>query len=75
METLKKKCEICSELTIRKPDINDLILVFLFLTQNIFHTFFSVFIVDFEQVNVSWIKSPHRACFSKVLSRLLEHLF
>ena len=34
-------------------------LVFLLLTMNIFHTFFSVSVVDFEQVNVSWV-----SCFS-----------
>ena len=28
--------------------------MFLLLTMNIFHTFFSVSIADFEQVNVSW---------------------
>ena len=32
-----------------------IILVFLLLTLNIFHTFFSVFIIDFEQVNVNWV--------------------
>ena len=31
---------------------SDVVLVFLLLTFNIFHTFFSVYIVDFEQVNV-----------------------
>ena len=30
-------------------------MVFLLLTLNIFYTFFSVSIVDFEQVNVSWV--------------------
>ena len=34
-------------------DVNDVILMFLLSTLNIFHTFFSVTIVDFEQVNVS----------------------
>ena len=29
--------------------------MFLLLTLNIFHTFSTVFIVDFEQVNVSWV--------------------
>ena len=32
----------------------DVVLVLLLLTLNIFHTFFSVFIVEFEQVNLSW---------------------
>ena len=35
-------------------DVNAVVLVFLLLTLNIFHTFFSVSIVDFEQANVSW---------------------
>ena len=36
-------------------DVIDFVLVFLLLTLNIFHTFFSsVSIVDFEQVNISW---------------------
>ena len=34
-------------------DINDVVLVFLLLTLNIFHMFFSVSTFDFEQVNVS----------------------
>ena len=34
--------------------MND-VLVFLLLTLNIFHTFFSVSIVEFELVNVSWV--------------------
>ena len=32
----------------------DVVLVSLLLTLNIFHTFFSVSIVEFEQVNVFW---------------------
>ena len=34
---------------------NDVVLVFLLLTLNIFHTFSTVILVDIEQVNVSWI--------------------
>ena len=34
----------------KENDVTDVIL----LTMNIFHTFFSVSIVDFEQVNVCW---------------------
>ena len=33
--------------------VNDVALVFLLLTLNLFHTCFSVSIADFEQVNVS----------------------
>ena len=35
--------------------VNDVVLVFLLLTLNIFRTLSSVSIVDFEQVNVSWV--------------------
>ena len=35
--------------------------MYLFLTLNIFQTFISVSIADFEQVNVSWVHtSPER---------------
>ena len=37
----------------------DLVLVFLFLTLNIFDIFFSVSIAEFEQVNVSWVKTEN----------------
>ena len=36
-------------------DAIDVVLVFLLLTLNIFDAFFSVSIVDFEQVNVNWV--------------------
>ena len=37
----RKRCEICSKLTIKTPDdVIDVVLVFLLLTLNIFHTFF-----------------------------------
>ena len=51
----RKRCGICLKLTIKhQNDVNDVILVFLSIILGIFHTFFSVSIVDFEQVNVSW---------------------
>ena len=37
----------------READVIDVVLLYLLLTLNIFHIFSSVFIVDFEQVNVS----------------------
>ena len=40
------RCEICSNMFI------DFVLVFLLLILNIFHTFFKVSFVDFEQKNV-----------------------
>ena len=51
----RKRCEICSKLTITYITIIiDVILVFLMLTLNIFQTFSGVSIVDFERLNVSW---------------------
>ena len=48
-------CEICSDLTIKTPNnINDVVLVFLLLTLNLFHHISQSF-VDFEQVNVNWV--------------------
>ena len=47
----KKRCEICSKLTIKKHqnDVNDVVPVFLLLTWNIFHTYFKCFSIgDFE---------------------------
>ena len=49
IETLEKG-EMCSKLIKKHQNVG---LVCLLLTLNIFHTFFSVSIVDFEQVNVS----------------------
>ena len=45
-------CEICSKLTIN--DVNDVVQLPLLLTLNVFHNFFSVSIVDFEQEKVWW---------------------
>ena len=43
----RKKCEIYSKLTIKyQGNVTDVILVFLLLTLNIFHTFSSVSIAD-----------------------------
>ena len=39
---------------VNNKDINGVVLVSLLLTFNIFHTLFSVFIVDFEQVGAGW---------------------
>ena len=38
-----------------KVNNKNVVLVFLLLTLNIFHTFFRVSIVDFEQVNVNFV--------------------
>ena len=38
---------------VKNKDTSDVVLVFLFLTLGIFHTFSSFSVVDYEQVNVS----------------------
>ena len=47
------------KITRHENDVNDIVLVFLLLTLNVFHSFFSASIVDFEQVNVCWVKMEH----------------
>ena len=52
----------CSKLTIETLekgviDVIDIVLVFLLLNLNMFRTFFSVSIVDFELLNVSWVET------------------
>ena len=37
-------------------DIIDVVLVFLLLTLNIFHTVSSASIINFEEVNFSWVR-------------------
>ena len=52
----RKRCEICSMLSIKTAEqCYWLVLVFLLLTLNIFHTFSSISIVEVEQVNMSWV--------------------
>ena len=51
IETLEKGA--CSKLAIKH--VTDVVLVFLLLTLNIFHNFSNVSIVDFEQVNITWV--------------------
>ena len=61
METLEKKCEICSKLTIKTPERRHCrrsrSAVFIVNFEHILHFFSSVSIVDFEQVNVRWVLS------------------
>ena len=53
----RKRCEICSKLTLKTPERRYWLLL---LTLNIFHTFFLVFFfVNFEQVNFSWVVSTY----------------
>ena len=42
----KKRCELCSKLTIK--NVNHVVVVFLLLTLNVFHIFENI--VDFEQL-------------------------
>ena len=50
----RKRCEICSKLTIKTPERRHWrrSAVFLVYSEPISHLFFSVSIVDFEKVNV-----------------------
>ena len=50
----------------------EVILVFLWLTLNIFHTFFSVSLVDFGQLNVSWaiVKVSRSSALLKMDSKM-----
>ena len=54
-DQIRWKLRIWSHLP-KEPLMENLIfcVVIAFLVMNLFHTFFSVFIVDFEQVNVNW---------------------
>ena len=57
----RKKCEICSLLTLKTTErrrTGDVVLVFLLYLRTYFTSFSSAFIVDFEQVNVSWDAHP-----------------
>ena len=52
----------------------DVVLVFLLLTSNIFRTFSSVSIVDFEQVNVSWVTMLHFiSMHSGILQQMIQN--
>ena len=54
----KKKCEICSKLTIEIPELHQCLSdVFIVNLQHVSHNFFSVSIIDFEQVNARWIST------------------
>ena len=55
-KNIRARCEICSKVPIKTPEqpVGD-VLVSLLLTLNIFHTFSSVSIVNFEQINSSWV--------------------
>ena len=67
------KCEICSKLTIKIPEL---------LILNIFHTCSSVFVVNFEQVNAGWeqekvkknemVKQIALSCNVKYISKALK---
>ena len=73
----RKMCKICSNLTIKTLErFIDVFLVFLdfnlniFLTFNIYHTFFSVSIVDLQQVIVS-----QRNTLKEHSSRILRSVY
>ena len=53
-ENTRTMCEICSQLTIKTSEVNDVAVVPLLLTLSIVHTFSSVSIVHFELINFFW---------------------
>ena len=57
IETPEKRSEICSKLAIKTPEERgyDVVMVFLLLTLYILHILSTVSLVDFEQVNLSWV--------------------
>ena len=68
--SITKTCEICSKLTAKTPEQRHSRRVFLLLTLIYFTPFSIVSIVDFEQVNVSWVD-----VFSKDLTTTSRKLF
>ena len=48
---------------VSNKNVIDVILVFLLLTLNICHTFFSVSVIYFEQANVSWVFRKQSSLF------------
>ena len=55
IETLEKGVKYVQSQKKHQNDAIDVVLVFLILPLNIFHTIFYFSIVEFEQVNVSWV--------------------
>ena len=55
----RKRCEICSKLTIKIPEQRQwrCSSVFLVNLEHISHSFSTAFVVNSEQVNVSWVKT------------------
>ena len=63
----RKRCEICSKLTIKTPERRQWRLMFSLLTLNMFHIFSIVSIVDFEQVKVSWVVHSALSIFKSMI--------
>ena len=51
---------------------NGVILMSLFLTLNIFHTWFSASIVNFEQVNADWVAAVY---VNYTVFKKIEHIW
>ena len=60
---IRKRCEICSKLTIKTPDRHQQWPGVFIAALNIFHTYSSVSIAVFEQAIVSWIVSRSQSSF------------
>ena len=69
----RKRCEICSELTIKTPKRRQWRRSGVFIVNlNIFHAFFSVSIINVEQENINWDCWTHSTSYCNVLT---AHVF
>ena len=72
----KNSSKYCNKTRITRITTNndvDVVLMFLLLTLNMFHTFFStVSIVDFQRVNVSWVLDYMWVFFVQCVKNLSE---
>ena len=59
-KTSRKRCVNIVKVNNKNIRTTDVVLIFLLLTLNIFHTFICFFILDFEQVNVSWANNDRK---------------
>ena len=74
IEALEKTCETWSKLTIKTSERPHWRCVFI-VTLNIFHTFSSVSIVEFEQLNGNWVVHIFEKCIHlRYLTRFWSRL-
>ena len=74
-KSTRKRCEICSKLTIKTPERRQRRRsgVFIVNSEHISHLFSSVSVIDFEQVNVSWVVFVIPARMDFILNIIFPH--